>query len=328
MPAFLRPPYLLLSAVGTALVAWLVPINDGPVGSALVLLVVWLVLAYGLWALRDLASLRRDMTAGRTATPVRAPLPVPTPPAETVHDAPPNEPVERVTGAEHLFGEPERRDVRDIVALFAATGVFAPAAPRPEHLHEAAADMGAPVTQGLVLTALHEAAYYHAGFDAASCMQNLAFHQSHAEQVADALRSQIADIARLSRGALDVREISIDLRLADGPGPHPDCTVTMRVNGTPLTVIWEPDAKYLSTHLHVALAIVMRRTGSPLRLAWLWTDQGAWLSALSEPALAALNDTPVGLRSGHEFWDWIDDAEPISAGEWRATDPEGRPARD
>jgi hypothetical protein len=151
-----------------------------------------------------------------------------------------------------------------------------------------------------------------ARLDAARCTANLAFHASHSEQFEGTLRDQIADVVRLSRGALAVRDIAIDLRLADGTGPRPTCTIAMTVNDTRITISYAPAAKYLSTQLHVALALALCRAGSGVRLAWHWDAQGVWLSALRPDALEFLNSGPGG-RAG--AWQWVDDAEPIAAGE-------------
>jgi hypothetical protein len=278
---FLRPAYLAPAAGGAALVAWLLPTHESLGRRLLVVGFVWLLLAYVLFALRERAGARA------AARPAAAPVGT-TPPLDAE----------------------EQSAVREIVALFVRAGVFAPGALKPEQLFEAAADQAAPVTQGVVLSALHEAGLHHADFDAALAMANLAFHASHSEQFADTLRDQIAGLVRLARGALDVRELAIDLRLADGPGPHPLCTVAMTVNGSAVTATYAPAAKYLSTHVHVALAVAMRRAACGARLAWIWDDQGVWISALTPTALTLLNAGP-----GAGAWEWVDDSEPIAAGE-------------
>ena len=184
-----------------------------------------------------------------------------------------------------------------------------------EHLFEAVADYGIPVTHDGVLTALHEAGYYHPTFDAARCMTNLVFHDTHSEQYRETITNQIEDLAQLSLGALDVRNVRVHLELAAGPGPHPPCTITMNVNQSPVVVTYAPAAKYLSTHLHVALAVALRDASVERRLAWLWTDQGVWISALRPGAVDRLNADAGRADGALGGWEWVHDAEPIAAGD-------------
>ena len=234
------------------------------------------------------------------------------------------------TGADHgthgtpvrstpQLDEADQAQVAAIVALLGRAGVFLPAAPAPAHLFEAIADQGPPVDQATVLTALHEAAYYHDEFDGERCMANLAFHDINVEQDDEMLETQILDLVRLSRGALAVTDTSIDLQLLDGPGPLPDCTITMRVNGARRSVTYAPAGKYLSTHLHVMLAMAMHEADPSRRLAWLWTDQGVWMTAITADALSMLRDGPGATAGAADGWEWIDDAEPIAAGDYRAS---------
>jgi hypothetical protein len=70
--------------------------------------------------------------------------------------------------------------------------------------------------------------------------------------------------------------------------------------------------KYLSTVVHVALARILRERRTGRRLAWLWSDQGVWLTALSAGGVEKLN-TALGPAAG-EGWTWVDEQEPVAAG--------------
>jgi hypothetical protein len=76
-------------------------------------------------------------------------------------------------------------------------------------------------------------------------------------------------------------------------------------------------AKYLSTVLHVSLARVLHERGTGRRLAWLWSDQGVWLSGLRDGGVDELN-AALGRAAG-EGWEWVDEQPPIAAGDpdWR-----------
>jgi hypothetical protein len=252
----LSPSRLIPAALGTALFAWLVPVNETLAGKAAVLLVVWLGLAYGIQVCADL------FTGGvtRAARPARRdPRPALVPPLDA-HS---------------------RAAVADIVALFRQAGVFEPEAPQPEVLHEAVADLGVPVTQGIVLTALQEAPFHHPRFDPSACLGRLAFHASHAERSRDRVEREAADLVRLSGAALDVGDLPIDLR---------------------------PDGrKSLAIGHPVAIARALRSARAPRRLAWLWTDQGAWITGLGPDTLERLNAGPGGPQDGGEGWSWMDE---------------------
>jgi hypothetical protein len=259
MRELFRPTRLVPAALGTGLFAWFVPINEALPAKLAVLLVVWATLAYGIHVFSALFTAGMARAVPDSHRNVR--------PAQV-------EPLD-ATG---------RVAVSGIVALFERAGVFAPAAPRPEQLYEAVADLGKPVTQGIVLTALQEASFHHAGFDAPACMAMLAFHASHTEQSRDTVERQVADLIRLSGGSPDVSDLAIELR---------------------------PDAgKWLSTRIHVELARVLHTARAPRRLAWLWTDQGAWIAGLEPDSLELLNAGPGGLEDGGEGWSWVDEAEP------------------
>lgn len=204
--------------------------------------------------------------------------------------------------------------VRRVVALMGDEGVFAPEVPDPAMLFEGVADWDGPVTQAAVLGALDEATYWHPDFDPERCMANVVMHGSHAEQFEETLRGQLADLVRLAGGALDVRDVAIDLTLLNGTGPHPPCTIGMTVNGEPVTLRYAPAGKYLSTHIHVALARALKAADCGKRLAWLWCDQGAWIACLTDGAVERLNAGPGFDKAGFDGWDWIDVSDPIAAG--------------
>lgn len=248
--------------------------------------------AYGIWCFAGIPALIVDLTGrGRKG------------------GLPPRAPVTRPVLA------PARKGlVRRVVKLMGDEGVFAPDVPDPAMLFEGVADWDGPVTQAAVLGALDEANYWHPDFDPERCMANVVMHNSHAEQFEETLRGQIADLVRLAGGALNVSDVAIDLTLLDGRGPHPPCTISMTVNGKAVAMRYAPAAKYLSSHIHVALARALKAADCGKRLAWLWNDQGAWIACLSDGAVERLNAGPGFDKSGFDGWDWIDASDPIAAG--------------
>ena len=226
-----------------------------------------------------------------------------------------NAPIHHQGGERPVLAPARKGLVRRVVKLMGDEGVFAPAVPDPAMLFEGVADWDGPVTQAAVLGALAEANYWHPSFDPEPCLANVVLHNSHSEQFDETLQAQIADLVRLAGGALDVRDVVIDLTLLDGRGPHPPCTITMTVNGKAVAMRYAPAAKYLSSHIHVALARALKAADCGKRLAWLWNDQGAWIACLSDGAVERLNAGPGFDKDGFDGWDWIDVGEPFAAGD-------------
>jgi hypothetical protein len=66
----------------------------------------------------------------------------------------------------------------------------------------------------------------------------------------------------------------------------------------------------VSTVVHVAVARAAHAQGR--RLAWLWVDQGVWITALrGGTTVEALNAE----LDGSERWEWVDEQTPTAAGE-------------
>jgi hypothetical protein len=210
------------------------------------------------------------------------------------------------------LSEPGRERVAEIVATLHAAGVFAPMAPDPTVLHEPVADYGEPVTTDAVLLALGEASYYHPGFRPESCTANLVCHGSQTEQFEDYLREQIDDLVRLAGGALTVTVTGIEQEWTDGSHQVPT-RFRWSVNGAEQTLAYTGAGKYLSTMIHVTLARAM--AGAPRRLASLWGDQCMWITALPVGGVERLNAT-LGLDAAADSrWEWVDDQEPLAAGD-------------
>lgn len=206
-----------------------------------------------------------------------------------------------------------QREVRRQVRVMAAQGLFVPEVPDAALLFAGVAERDAPVKPDVILDAIGEVDYYHPGTDPTSWLGNLVMHDSKMEQDEEA---QIADIVRLAGGALDVRDVVV--RTSDVAG-HPrvrQVDIGMTVNGEAMALGYIGHSKYLSTHIHHALAGRLREGGSGKRLAALWVaDQGAWLSVLADGAVAALNtELKLGARSDLA-WSWVDDSAPFAAGE-------------
>lgn len=200
--------------------------------------------------------------------------------------APPPRATPRPTPA---LSDAGRAELRRIVAALDAAGVFAPSAPDPRELEEAAADQLEPVTVDSALAALHEAGWYHPGFRFGEHTANLAFCDAGAEQDAGALRAQVADLGRLTGDVTGTVEQSPDGRTR----------VRMTVAGAEHRLDHRGAPEHLSTVIHVTAARALREAGSSRRLAWAWGDQGTWITV------------PRGALP--EGFTWVDEEEPYEA---------------
>jgi hypothetical protein len=203
-----------------------------------------------------------------------------------------------------------QQELARVVAVLADAGVFVPRAPDPRDLAEAAADHGGPVSAFSTLAALHEAGWYHPGFGAADHAANLAFHDSHVEQLPATLHEQAADLVRLAGGGLDDVRVRVEGMTAE----HGVVTVRLRIAaaGGSRTLTYPGSPKYLSTVLHAELARLLRSRGTGRRLAWLWSDQGVWITGLPDGAVDDLN-AALG-PAAEDGWEWVDEQAPVAAG--------------
>jgi len=139
----------------------------------------------------------------------------------------------------------------------------------------------------------------------------LAFHDSHAEQFVATVREQVADLIRL--GGLSGVTVEVDLE-PDSSSPAVPTTLTITDDGRAdgmRTVTYVGAAKYLSTVVHVELARLVHGRATGTRLAWTWNDQGVWITALNGVGVDELN-AEVGAAA---WFTWVDEEEPIAAGE-------------
>lgn len=204
------------------------------------------------------------------------------------------------------------QELTRVVAVLAAAGVFAPRTPDPTQLREGVADAGEPVLAEAVLMAVEEAGFLHPGFEPAAYAANLAFHDSHVEQFADVLQAQADDLARLAGDGLAGASVVVETGDAAGSARVPT-RLHIAVDGVERVFGYAGAAKYLSTELHVALARIARGRRPARRLAWLWSDQGVWLSTLADGEVERLN-AALGAAAG-EGWEWVDEQQPTAAGD-------------
>jgi hypothetical protein len=204
-------------------------------------------------------------------------------------------------------------EVRRMVRAMAEHGVFAPEVPDPALLFAGLAEVQGSLEPDSILDALEEVAYYHPDVDSQRWMANLVMHDSHAEQDPAA---QIADLARLAGDALDVRDMVVRQSAIGGSPRIMRVDVAMNIDGAPISLSYAGDAKYLSTHIHHAMAERVRKRGSGKRLAWLWTaEQGVWISLLDDDAVERLNAAlKLGPRARCE-WSWVEETPPFASGD-------------
>lgn len=250
--------------------------------------------AYGLWSLWGIPALVADLW-----NLARRPKRGPPSSAPTHHKGPLPE-----------LSPSRQADVRRVVRVMAEHGVFAPETPDPALLYAGAADMDESVKPDTILSILEELSYYHPEADPAAWTANLAMHDSKAEQDEAA---QIADLVRLAGGGLAVSDIRIE-HGAEVARRIP-VTIAMTVNGEAVTLAYAGNVKYLSTHIHHALATRLDAANTGRRFAWLWTDQGAWISALPDGAVEAMNAALKLKPQSRCCWEWIGDGEPFAAGD-------------
>jgi hypothetical protein len=122
------------------------------------------------------------------------------------------------------------------------------------------------------------------------------------------LREQAADLVRLAGGGLADVPVTIEIDPTGGTRAVPT-----RIRVGERVLDYAGDVKYLSTVLHVELARVLRDRGTGRRLAWLWSDQGAWLAGVADGEVERLN-TALG-PAAEEGWEWVDEQPPTAAGD-------------
>ena len=204
--------------------------------------------------------------------------------------------------------------VRKTVAVMAEHGLFAPEAPDPALFYPGVAEMDESVKPDTILDALGELDYYHPGTDIARFSANLAMLDSKTEQDPAYLRDRIVDLERLAGGALQITDVTVEAAWPPAGRAMPT-RIAMTVNGEPLAIAYAGDVKYASTHIQHALALQLDAAGTGRRLAWLWTDQGAWISVLSAGAVEAMNTALKLTPQSRCCWAWVSDEKPMAAGD-------------
>ncbi|MFL9839504.1 hypothetical protein ABS767_00890 [Sphingomonas sp. ST-64] len=197
--------------------------------------------------------------------------------------------------------------VRRVVKVMAQAGVFATTPPDPALLYAGAAEMGWSIQPDVILLALQEADYYHPGFDPAPHFATLAFHDIQVETPAERIEAMIRDLERLSVGALVIADLRVAQDIVDADARTVRTSATLTINGMPLSVTEDHHFNYFPLGLHRALAAHMP---PDRRFAWLWVDQGAFVTALPPRAVEAMNEALKLTPKSRCFWDWITDIDP------------------
>ena len=192
-------------------------------------------------------------------------------------------------------------------------GIFAPEVPDATLLYPGVADMDESVQPDTILATLGELDYYHPGIDPARFGANLLMFDSKTEQDSDYLHDITVALAGLAR--LEARDVTVECEWPAQRGRSVPVRITLLLDGEPLIISYTGQNKYGSTHLPHVIASRLDAAANGLRLAWLWTDQGAWISGVSDGAVEALNaELKLGRRSRCQ-WDWVAEAEPFAAGD-------------
>lgn len=245
---------------------------------------------------------RGDLRASRAAAEQPGPMRPPDPPGTGDPPAQPGAgaPAHPAPG----LSADGRAELARIVSVLERAGIVAPDAIDRDRTADGLADFGAAMTAFDVLSAAHEAGFTRAG---------PVFHATQVEQDSAYLGEQVADLDRLVGDDLAVTEDGIDVVWHDGERAAPT-RVRLRLDGTRRTLDYRGDPKHLSTVLHGTVATALRDKGSAIRLAWLWSDSGAWVVAL--PAALDLDRLNDDLHAPeYERWEWIDEQEPYAAGD-------------
>jgi len=205
--------------------------------------------------------------------------------------------------------------VQHVLDVLAGAGVLVEPLPDAEWLYPGMAEEGPPVRVETVLSVLEEAALLHPEVRLEGWTANLVHHDAQVEQLADTLQRQVADLDRLAGPGLSVGLERVELTPTAG-GLR--TRARLALDGVPREADYPGHPKRLSTVLHVEIARALRATGTSRRLAWLWSDQGPWITALTATDVTGLN---AGLRIDPDdpecfsWWTWVDEDAPLAAGD-------------
>jgi len=298
-PGLPRIAPFLAAGIATALAFFFfVPFSEGTGTGAKLFFsaIMGAFAAYGLWCLWGIPALVGDLwrlARGPRSKP-RSALPV--------HH---NGPLPELSAS-------RQADVRRVVRVMTEQGVFAPEVPDAALFYPGVAEMDESVKPDTILAALGELDYYHPGTDPARFMANLVMLDSKTEQEPAYLREQVEALARIAD--LPIADLTIDADWPPHDGPVP-VRIALQAGGAPLAIAYAGAVKYASSHIAHAIDARAGAVATGRRLAWLWTDQGAWIAGLPAGTVEAMNAALKLKPQGRCHWEWISDSKPFAAGE-------------
>ncbi len=310
----------LLSAIGgivasVIIVASMGGSNDGIIGT-LAIYAIFAALAglaiYWSWGVADDLRPGGDLpqSGQRTSTPPYLP---PLDPAQALPWTAPGAAAAPYQPVQPAWSDADHTRLERWMAALADAGVLRPGGADAAAIAAAMADFG-EVWPSAILMSIAEWEEAQGIAPADSRLSDLAFLDSKTEQLEELIREQVADLDRVTGGALGLSITAIDWPpLAEMPGRP--VAITLAIGGSTQTLSWRSNAKYASTILPAAVARAYHALGRGDAIAALWCDQGAWLMRLSPDARKKLNARLRREGVEEESFEWLHVGAPFASGD-------------